>query len=184
MWRLATKTTDEWWQLKRKIHQLAGKSKLDSPTTQLTILIDLYGSCEFRRIGCSEYAWCWNIPKNANSRMKLQCSADSECLLLETLRTSKRSFDLHLQYSRYIHDTWRYSTINVGQQPYVGASKIRCQYKILRKSSKACWSRLSSYLDFIYALLYLTDLRVVIFSADYMFVTAIWMEGFCSRTLV
>ena len=85
--------------------------------------------------------------------MKLQCSADSECLLLETLRTSKRSFDLHLQYSRYIHDTWRYSTINVGQQPYVGASKIRCQYKILRKSSKACWSRLSSYLDFIYALL-------------------------------
>ena len=25
----------------------AGKSKLNSPTTQLTILIDLYGSCKF-----------------------------------------------------------------------------------------------------------------------------------------
>lgn len=32
----------------------AGNSKLNSPTTQLTILIDLYGSCKFC-IGLSEY---------------------------------------------------------------------------------------------------------------------------------
>ena len=34
----------------------ARKSKLNSPTTQLIILIDLYGSCKFC-IGRSEYAY-------------------------------------------------------------------------------------------------------------------------------
>jgi hypothetical protein len=32
---------------KEECPSYAGKSKLNSPTTQLTILIDLYGSCKF-----------------------------------------------------------------------------------------------------------------------------------------
>ena len=40
---------------KDKYPSFAGKYKLNSPTTQLTILIDLYGSCKFC-ICWSEYA--------------------------------------------------------------------------------------------------------------------------------
>ena len=48
---------------------LAGKFKLNSPITQLTILIDLYGSCKFR-IGWFTYpSECRNI---ALHRMKLR----------------------------------------------------------------------------------------------------------------
>lgn len=39
---------------KEECPSFAGKSKLNSPTTQLTILIDLYGSCKFC-IGRSVY---------------------------------------------------------------------------------------------------------------------------------
>lgn len=39
---------------KEECPSFARKSKLNSPTTQLTILIDLYGSCKFC-IGRSEY---------------------------------------------------------------------------------------------------------------------------------
>jgi len=43
---------------KEKYPSFPGKSKFNSPTTQLTILIDLYGSCKFC-IGRSEHAsWC------------------------------------------------------------------------------------------------------------------------------
>ena len=39
---------------KEECASFSGKSKLNSPTTQLTILIDLYGSCKFC-LGSSEY---------------------------------------------------------------------------------------------------------------------------------
>ena len=40
---------------KEECPSFGGNSKLNSPTTQLTILIDLYGSCAFRN-GRSVYA--------------------------------------------------------------------------------------------------------------------------------
>ena len=120
------------------------KPKLNSTTTHLTILIDIYRSCKFRLIGCSEYAsWCWNIAKKAISRINLHC-----CMGLE--KSARQLQKGSSQYSRYMkildYQSW--------PAPFWGF--IWSQYKFLRKSSKACWSRLSSHLGVVYSFLYLS----------------------------
>ena len=114
-----------------------------SPTTQLTFMV----FCKFRLIGRSEYAsWCWNIARKQ--------SRGWNCSVASTRKVCSRNTYNSKKAAPNTHDPWRYSTIKAGQS-YVGAS-FDVSIKILRKSSKACWSRLSSHLGIVYAFLYLS----------------------------
>ena len=50
---------------KEECPPFSGESKLNSPTTQLTILIDLYGSCKFCIGRYVNNSWSWNVAKQS-----------------------------------------------------------------------------------------------------------------------